>query len=151
MLDLVITRAEDKECVSDLNVCGSCISDHFPLNFQTPWQKPKAHRKIIQSRKLKDVDLDKVQDDIKSSTLINSPPVGLDDLVNMYNKTLNDIMEKHAPVVEKEVIIRPRTPWFSEPIKKAKQMMRRAERKWRKSRSNIDSEILKTKSKEKKV
>ena len=64
-------------------------------------------------------------------------------MVTCYHDTLSTIFNLHAPVTEKEVALRPNTPWYNEHIRQAKQKRRQAERKFRKTKSEIDKEILK--------
>ena len=52
-------------------------------------------------------------------------------------------MDKHAPLVTKEVIIRPNTPWFTDSITAAKRLRRQAERRWYSSKLTIHLEIYK--------
>ena len=52
------------------------------------------------------------------------------------------MLDAHAPVITKEVQVRPHTPWFNEAIQAAKQERRRAERRWCKSKLVIHLELL---------
>ena len=40
-------------------------------------------------------------------------------------------MDKHAPIVKKTIVARPRMPWFNDTIKAAKRERRKYERIWR--------------------
>ena len=145
VLDLVITRTNDS-LLHELEVHPSAISDHFPITFHLPWKRPSAPRKELHLRKYKDIDINVFSEDINNSTLVTAPP--LDDvskLVKLYNETLLDILDKHAPVTVKTVINRAESPWFTEEIKKAKQERRQAERKWRKTKLCIHHQLYKEK------
>ena len=48
------------------------------------------------------------------------------------------LVDRHAPLVTKFIIVRPLVPWFSEDIRESRRERRRAERKWRRSRSVRD-------------
>ena len=62
----------------------------------------------------------------------------LNDLVKCYNSTLSAAIDRHAPLVTKFITVRPLVPWFSEDIRESRRERRRAERKWRRSRSVND-------------
>ena len=62
----------------------------------------------------------------------------MDTLVNCYNETLRSVLDIYAPVLTRDIIVRPRAPWFNEDIRKAKQTRRRVEKKWRTTRLPAD-------------
>ena len=59
-----------------------------------------------------------------------------------------NILEKHVSASEKEFVLRPYAPWYTESVRAAKQEKRKAERKWKKSKLTIDKEILRERQKE---
>ena len=84
----------------------------------------------------------KLTEDIKNSVLIEEPPSELDDLVECFDSTLSNIFNSHAPVTEKEVVLRPLAPWYNEHIRQAKRERRRLERAFRHSNLEIDKEMF---------
>ena len=62
----------------------------------------------------------------------------MEELVNAYNTSLQQILDKHAPKTNKTVIIRPNTRWYNAEIRQAKVIKRRLERKWKKSQLPAD-------------
>lgn len=73
---------------------------------------------------------------------------GLTDLymmVSYYNSTLSLLLDKCAPLRTKTVANRKRVPWFNHQIKDAIKARRRAERKWRSSKSAQDLSVFKKK------
>lgn len=146
-LDLVITRKEEADLVNNLEVCPLSGLDHYSISFTMPFKKPEPERKTTKSRNIKNIDIDQLSEDVTNSKLVQDPPTDLNELVLCYNSTLRSLFDKHAPVTEKEVILRPNAPWYNESIKQAKQERRKAERKWAKSKLTIDKEILKQKQK----
>ena len=56
----------------------------------------------------------------------------MEDLIECYNSTLTDILEKHAPLKEKVVRLQPHAPWYNNEIQKAKRERRKWERKYKK-------------------
>ena len=55
-----------------------------------------------------------------------------------FTQTLLLKITRHAPIVTKFITVRPLVPWFSEDIRDSRRERRRAERKWRRSRSVND-------------
>ncbi|PIK54972.1 hypothetical protein BSL78_08111 [Apostichopus japonicus] len=56
---------------------------------------------------------------------------------------MSDLLNKHAPLSTKRVVIRPKQPWFTNSLHSAKRNRRKAERKWISSRSLIDFDKFK--------
>ena len=65
----------------------------------------------------------------------------LDSLVNCYNNTLSDLLDRHAPLKNRIVTSRTMVPWCNEEIKLAKKE-RRAERKWRITKTTADLNVF---------
>ena len=71
----------------------------------------------------------------------------MDRLADDYQKTLCHLLDKHAPLQTKTIMIRPSVPWFSEDIAQAKGVRRQYERMWRRTRLQPDLDIFKEKRK----
>ena len=127
LLDLCFTRLNENP-ILNLQVIGDVISDHFPIIFCLPWAKPTAPRKNIQFRKMKEIDRENLANDIRESNLVQSPPTDVAELVSVYNDTLISFLDKHAPLIEKEIILRVKSPWFTDDIKVANRERRKAEK-----------------------
>ena len=56
---------------------------------------------------------------------------------------LAGLLDCHAPLKTKTVTVRPQVPWYSEEICEAKRARRRAERRWRTTRSVADLVVFK--------
>ena len=78
--------------------------------------------------------LNAFQLDIAVSDLCLDPPDNPEDLAMCYN-TLKKILDDHAPVVTRTTINRPPVPWIREEMRASKRERRRAEKKWRRSKS----------------
>ncbi|KAK3752972.1 hypothetical protein QZH41_005129 [Actinostola sp. cb2023] len=90
-------------------------------------------RKELQFRKLKKINLEAFKDDIAASDLCRLQSSTLEDLVKCYDDTLSSILDKHAPLQRKVVVVRPMVPWFSDDLKKLKSRRRKLEKKMLKS------------------
>ena len=78
------------------------------------------------------MDLTSFKDDIACIDLFND--ANPEKLVDLYNNTLRLLLDRHAPIMSKKVLFRPKVPWINSDIIKAKRQRRKAERKWRTTR-----------------
>lgn len=140
-LDLIITRTSDS-LVNGTPHSDRFLSDHCSVICNLSVAKPPLTTKKRCYRKLGNIDLDQFKKDILNSDLILNTPNNLDNLVTCYNSTLTSLLDEHAPVCTKISTLRPRAPWFTEEIRKAKRQRRKAERRWRKTKSRVDREIF---------
>lgn len=72
-------------------------------------------------------------------------PDTLNQLVECYNKTLSQALDRHAPICTKSVKSRPPVTWFNEESKEARREKRKAERKWKRTGSLDDLKSYKIK------
>jgi len=98
----------------------------------------------LQYRKIKSINHEEFISDVKSSSLIQSPKAGLDDLVSQYNNELSKILECHAPLKTKYFVERPLCPWINDDIQIAKRTRRKYERLWRRSHLTVHKEMYLT-------
>ena len=56
----------------------------------------------------------------------------IDSLAEAYNTGLGDILNKHAPIVKREVKDRASSEWMTTDSQECRRVLRRAERKYRK-------------------
>ena len=140
-LDLVITRASEKELVSNCCV-GQRISDHFAVHCNLALVKPSLERKVISYRKTRSIDFDKFRQDLANSSLLSdsSDHADLDALVGAFNDTLSHLVDSHAPLKTRTITIRPHSPWYTDEIATEKRKRRSLERRWRSSRLSGDYE-----------
>jgi len=142
-LDWVISQSHENKCIKSVVVEDYQISDHFVQTIITDLSRPKRPLKYVTCRNIKGIDPEKFRDDLLSSTLITDPPKNVDNLVNLYNKTLSNLIDKHAPLKEKLVVDRPCSAWFGDNVRAAKEERRLAENNWRKSGLEIHRQIYK--------
>ena len=95
-------------------------------------------------RRIKDIDLCALSDEISSSDLCTNTQDTLSDLVTCYNSTLASSLDRHAPLITKTIPARPLVPWFNDDIKEVKKKQRRkAERRWRRTGLEADLRVYK--------
>lgn len=77
--------------------------------------------------------------DIESSVLLKHQD-DLDAVFTKYDEVLKSLLDKHAPVKERVVTVRPSAPWYTAEVTAEKQKRRQLERKWRASGLPVDRE-----------
>ena len=99
----------------------------------------------ISYRKLHSVNVVSLNEDLATSELCQNPTDDLQELVSSYNNTLMASLDKHAPLMTRTIVKRPRVPSFSQEIREAKRQRRKAENRWRKSLLESDLAAVKAK------
>ena len=140
-LDLIVTR--QSQSVISMPQVDRLFSDHFAVTCGLQMPKPATSVKKHNYRNLKAVNIDQLRKDLSDSELCTNPPSSLDVMIGCYNTTLTDILNCHAPLKTRTVTVRRRLPWFNEDIREAKRARRRAEKRWRRTRSSSDFECYK--------
>ncbi len=59
------------------------------------------------------------------------------ELRSTYNRGLRELVESHAPLLTKTIILRPSCPWYTEELCNAKHLRRKLQRLWRKTRLTV--------------
>ncbi|XP_072039182.1 uncharacterized protein [Amphiura filiformis] len=141
-LDLIISR-KDEDLVSSPSIHRGLPSDHHAVRCFVNIARPGLSVKHVESRRLRGVDTDAFIDDIRASPLLSAPAPDLESLVKEYSSSLTGVLNTHAPLRKRTVMLRPHAPWYSDALREAKQEKRRRERKWLKSRLSVDKEYFK--------
>ncbi len=141
-LDLLITRQNDS-ILNGQPTIDSYLSDHWSLLFDVTLRKPAPVIKTSSFRKIKSIHMEDLRSDLSQSDIICNPPEDLHALVDCYNTCLSSLLDKHAPVITKEVPVKDRQPWYSDEIRDAKRCRRKLERKYKKTQFETDEDILK--------
>jgi hypothetical protein len=140
-LDLVFARPDDGliSCAS----VTSRISDHHAVECRLTICLPLCPTKRVLYRQLKSIDCDAFKTDILAPPLLTTPKTSLDGPVAQYNDGLALLLDKHAPVKMKSIVLRPSAPWINEEISEFRKQLRRAERIWRMNKLTVSFEIYK--------
>ncbi len=139
-LDWIVTR-ESESVVNEVVIEDRLMSDHFWLLFSLDLQRPPAEKIQVKCRNIKSICIQDFKQDLQESKLLQDTNLDLDEMVELYNSTLTNLLDKHAPSTLKTVRVKPNAPWYCDEICAAKQKRREAERKWRKSRLTVHREI----------
>ena len=68
------------------------------INVAINLRKPPVQKKTITYCKLGSINYDLIRTDIEKSVLFTHTPLDLESSVNLYNSTLSEILEEHAPL-----------------------------------------------------
>ena len=113
------------------------ISDHLVISFSLNMTKPPRQKKDIVCRKIKRINFNSFNSDINESNLM-SDTSDLSSLVKNCEHLLSTLLDKHAPMRRRIIIVRPQAPWYNANITEAKRLRRQLERKWHSSKSLSD-------------
>jgi hypothetical protein len=61
----------------------------------------------------------------------------------MYDQEIKSVVGKHDPLLSREITVRPNTELYTEDLRTAKRMCRKAENRMRKSNLTVDRQIFK--------
>ena len=139
-IDLLLTKAQ-VDVIRDVKLLSSLPSDHSALLASVNLARPQNPKKEVSFRKFRSIDMDSLRADINRS--FHPLPVSQcpSEMVHHYNSRLNTLVDKHAPLQNKTITIRPKAPWFTDDIQEAKRCKRRAERRMIKSGLSTDREL----------
>ena len=141
ILDWVITRENFRSFVTSIEVKDHLISDHFVISLLTDFTKPRNEKKTILCRNLKGINKEKFCEDLKNSNLVKNPPSDLEDLTRLYDETLSGLLDCHAPLRQKTVVIREDFDFFDSTLREAKKKRKESENIWRKTGLEIHRQI----------
>ena len=140
ILDLVITRNSDN-IIKGRPISDRYISDHCSVLCSLSVPRPSPTVKHMSFRKRKALDLTAFEDDIARIDSFNDADP--EKLVDLYDNTLRLLLDRHAPIMSKKVLFRPKVAWINSDIIKAKRQRRKAERKCRTTRCQSDLILFK--------
>ena len=111
---------------------GEFFSDHCFINANLHIDWPIPPKKILTYQKLKNIDENKSNCDLRDAFIFRNQPTTLEEHVSSYNTILTEILEKHAPIKTKVIRDTHHFPWFNEKIKDEILLQRCKERIWQK-------------------
>ena len=101
-LDLVITRKSDN-LISDRHAPDILFSDHQALLFKLQTARPPVK-----------VDKNAFADEICNSELFQMNNDNPDKPTILFDNTLRSLLDRHAPVKQRNITIRPCVPWMND-------------------------------------
>ena len=97
-------------------------------------------------RKYRDIIVEDLINDLNTSAVLRNPKGSSEELVKVYNSEVQNIIDKHAPLQRKVILLRPNTQWYTDELHAAKRERRKAERQMRKTNLEVHKQIYKDKS-----
>ena len=118
--------------------------DHYPVFCELSLERPVSKKQTVQYRRTKAINLCELSQDISASALsvVDFTTKSVSDLVALYNAELQQIIDKHAPLIIQVITVRPNADWYTPEVRAAKQERRRAERFWISTNLTIHREIF---------
>ena len=142
-LDLVLTlnSAIDSVPVNNLTVDSNTgtSSDHYLVKFELPVQvqanKIESNFLVKEVREFSKMDISNFREDLFFSPVNNSNFTSVDQAVEMYLDTIQNILDKHAPLIARRFNLK-RSPWWDDKCQEARTNARKAQRKYTKDPNN---------------
>ena len=130
-LDLMITRENTSPLISNITVHPG-LSDHYAIITDMNLKKPKMPTISVSTRHWKNVNIQDLYFDIESQLEnVNLEDGELHSCVNLFESTVRNILDDHAPLKTRTVKLQSESPWFNDDIRAARKTRRQLERKWR--------------------
>ena len=120
----------------------SVTSDDAAVLFGISAPKPLSENKTTKCRRWKSLDLDAFKSDLSISDIhLILESNSMSDAVRTYDTILHDLIDKHALEYDRTFKPRHNTPWYNSTVNDPKHLRRKLERRWRKTRSELDREV----------
>ena len=137
VLDLLITRNSEQLFIGQPER-RYFISDHAFIRFKTIMEKPEVQIKHISYRRLNDIDLELFKKDLRESKIMENQNKSVHKKAMIYDQVLRELLDKHAPMKEKQIKVMQGSPWYDQNLKDLKKKKRAAEKVWLQS-GDVDS------------
>ena len=129
-----------------MSVDPPIISDHSVISatvvFDQTAMAQLSSAPIV--RRWTDFDIESFKNDLLKSELICCPPGNCEEFFATYDRTLSELLEKHAPRLRS---VRPKriiSPWFNGECRQMKSETRRLEKQYRKNKTAETLKIWRT-------
>ena len=129
-LDQVITKCDQSLSVATTSR-GPAFSDHYAVHCRLNLIQADPEIKVVKSRNLKSVDVNKLGQDIQNKLLNLDSSLELDLLTECIENCFKETLDQHAPEKTHRITVRHKYPWYNNSIIEQKRIMRKAESVWR--------------------
>ena len=130
-LDVLITLGDDL-LIRNLHSCRYDLSHHHLIEFSLNVIPESKTQKTITYRNTKNIDIDKFQSEFSQAFKVQ-PTSLFKHNIESYNRTLENLVQKHAPIKSRNVKIVAESPWFDCEYESLRKRRRKAEKEYRKS------------------
>ena len=134
ILDALCVRDSFSWAISPKVIGG--LSDHQAIIFSFIFPVRESCKfQCVPIRKIHKINISDFRMDILKSDLIRCPYKTASLLSHQYFNTLRSLLDKHAPIMKKNILRHAETGFMNCDILKAKQLKRKYERAWRRENS----------------
>ena len=95
-------------------------TDHLTVLTSIRARKPKLPMKTVRFRPWKSVDPKKFALDLSQSSFVAHPSNDLSTLLEQYTREASEVLDKHAPLRCRRLVLRLRCPWFDDAVADAR-------------------------------
>ena len=124
--------------VSDLNIRKLDLSHHFLVEFGVNVSASLNITKTISYRPWRKMDNTLFSQEIKEALSSCPETISMAEKITMYNNVLEEKANKFAPLLTIEIKVKPNAPWFDSEYEELRRKRRKAEKRYRKSKSEQD-------------
>ena len=142
ILDLVIVNEENRAQLKEVDANG--ISDHAFITYHLMKECITAKEKrSVRVRPLKNLNINALIGDISPKLRRLTDGSNADELISMTNAILRDALDRHAPKKMIKLKGEKHKGWYNDEIHEERRKRRRLERKFKKTKLEVDNQILK--------
>ena len=134
-LDIVLTHS-DKPLIINVQSNEVQLSDHFLLEFTVNISATRVEYRTFRYRDINLVDNKQFNKEVKDA-YIRIPNCDMKEKIHAYNNVMSQVVTAHAPEKTKHIKLVPNAPWFNSEYKTLRRRRRKAEKKYKKTGSEI--------------
>lgn len=142
VLDFVITRIDDN-IIQNVQV-ADMISDHCLILSSLTATKPTFNQKIRKVRSIKNINMSHFFHDLELAVTKIDTTDEPNSFANQIGHAMSCVLDSHAPIKTKKLSTKIMVPWFNDDVRKAIIKRRRFEKLWRKDKTEIKRQMLRT-------
>ena len=147
ILDLVISGVDDDlvhnvEVDPDALTIAGLTDYHYLIKCSLRCAKPKPLMITRTFREYGKIDHQRFHNLLSVNTESFPDCDDPDVLVQSFNAITSSVLNEVCPLITKTTAVKHRLPWYNDVIHNARSERRRLERRWKKSRSEVDEERL---------
>ena len=145
-LDVVITQdisslligmpTVSEPCLGDTK--GNPSGDQLAVCFRINLTKPDSVRQPVTFRKLRNICIPEFIKDL--TPILNDIDRPLNELVHAYTTGIKAFIDQHAPIQRKSITRN--AQWYSDELRHAKHVRRRAEKVWRRTKLTVHRQLF---------
>ena len=139
-IDVVITPNKDTY-VTELIVRQIEPHHHFLIEFNISASADSCSTKLITYRDTKNIDSSAFKEELTVKLQGRKETMDMAEKMSEYNSIVSEMLDKYAPIKRKEIKIIPAAPWFDSEYRSLRRQRRKAERKYRKTKLEVDRQM----------